>query len=99
MQGGEGLNVPEGGQRSKNRKSPCATMPLFRSPLSRMLLSPKVQLPEVRLRSPRMSGIDLNVEPEEVIFEATPNAAPDVTQDSSSQSPRYKIRSALLVLC
>ncbi|KAJ1270888.1 hypothetical protein BS78_06G085100 [Paspalum vaginatum] len=43
---------PEGGQRSQKRKSPCATMPPFRSPLSRMLLSPRIQLPRALLRSP-----------------------------------------------
>ncbi|CAN6225573.1 unnamed protein product, partial [Urochloa humidicola] len=44
------LNVQEGGQRSKKRKSPCAIMPLF--PLSRMVLSPRIQLSGACLRSP-----------------------------------------------
>ncbi|CAO2200815.1 unnamed protein product [Urochloa humidicola] len=44
------LNVEEGGQRSKKRKSPCAIMPLF--PLSKMVLSPRIQLSGACLRSP-----------------------------------------------
>jgi hypothetical protein len=43
---------PDEGQRSRKRKSPCATMPPFRSPLSKMLLSPRIQLPKALLRSP-----------------------------------------------
>lgn len=63
-----GLDVQEpGGQRSMQmepgdpaastssakRKSPCANMPIFRSPLSRMFLSPRMHLSPV-VRSPSM---------------------------------------------
>jgi hypothetical protein len=76
-----GLSAEEGGKRSKKKKSPCKTMPLFRS-LSRMLLSLVMEQPRAWMRSPEsrhvtspmtvisggqrtMHEIDLNVQPEE----------------------------------
>uniref|UniRef100_A0A0A9HC92 Uncharacterized protein n=1 Tax=Arundo donax TaxID=35708 RepID=A0A0A9HC92_ARUDO len=59
------------------RKSPCVSMPPFRSPLSRMILLPRVYLLGAWLRSPSVTAtrkishsqrsrvINLNVEPED----------------------------------
>jgi hypothetical protein len=44
----QGLLNSQEGQRSKKRKSPRVTMPLFKSPLSRMLLSPRIRSPSMR---------------------------------------------------
>jgi hypothetical protein len=46
------LSSQEGGQLSKKRKSPNATTPLLRSPLSKMLLLPRTRSPSPRMRSP-----------------------------------------------
>ncbi|KAJ1263815.1 hypothetical protein BS78_09G215600 [Paspalum vaginatum] len=80
-----GLSAEKGGDRSRKRKSPCATMPPFRSPLSRM-----IQLPRALLRSPvaiqntspsaaicrgqtTAHTIDLNVQPEGCVQESDEN--------------------------
>jgi hypothetical protein len=48
------LRSQEGGQLSKKRKFPNATIPLLRSLLSRMLLLPRTRSPSPRMRSPSM---------------------------------------------
>jgi hypothetical protein len=50
------LSSQEEGQRSKKRKSPHATIPLLRSPLSRMLLSSRM-----RSTSPRMRSLSMHL--------------------------------------